>query len=198
MNCYYLYAEDSTEIDRRWQADRIVVEKNAKHRTSLKTLVDALQSGDTLIVRSFSAVSDNSAAFLDLMSVLIKKNVEFVSLNEQVDTASETGRYLLSVCRELIALNREDLRSRQREGVERAREEGKYKGRKPITVDDALFSRTLERWQNGEITARQAMQEHNLKPNTFYRRVKERAERDCETIKSAAKGIREEIKTGVL
>ena len=65
MNCYYIYAEDSAEIDRRWQADRIVVEKNAKRRTSLKTLVDALQSGDTLIVRSFSAVSDNSAAFLD-------------------------------------------------------------------------------------------------------------------------------------
>ena len=198
MNCYYMNAENSAEIDHRWQADRIVVEKNSKRRTSLKALADDLQSGDTLIVRSFSSVSDNSADFLKLMSVLIKKNVEFVSLDEQVDTTSEVGRYLLSVCRELIALNREDLKSRQREGVERAREEGKYKGRKPIKVDDALFARTVERWQRGEITARQAMQEHNLKPNTFYRRVKERAERDRETIKSAAKGIREEIKTGVL
>lgn len=47
------------------------------------------------------------------------------------------------------------------------------KGRKPIEVDKALFDETVRLWQDGTITAREAMRKLNLKPNTFYRRIKE-------------------------
>lgn len=47
-------------------------------------------------------------------------------------------------------------------------------GRKPISFDEDLFETTLHRWLNGDITAREAMRIVGLKPNTFYRRVKER------------------------
>lgn len=46
-------------------------------------------------------------------------------------------------------------------------------GRKPIKFDEDEFIRVVTSWQNGEITARAAMDEMNLKPNTFYRRAKE-------------------------
>ncbi len=46
-------------------------------------------------------------------------------------------------------------------------------GRKPIKFDEDEFVRVVTNWQNGEITARAAMEEVNLKPNTFYRRAKE-------------------------
>lgn len=53
-----------------------------------------------------------------------------------------------------------------------AKAEGKYKGRKPIEIEDEKFKAVVSRWRNGEITARYAMKELGLKPNTFYRRVK--------------------------
>ena len=73
----------------------------------------------------------------------------------------------------------------------------KGKGRKPIALDDDLFDRVVRRWQSGEITARAAMQELDLKPNTFYRRVKERYEDMDELrkeLKKAAKEERQELK----
>lgn len=68
----------------------------------------------------------------------------------------------------------------------------KGKGRKPIALDDDLFDRVVRRWQSGEITARAAMQELDLKPNTFYRRVKERYENMDELRKELKKAAKEE------
>lgn len=63
--------------------------------------------------------------------------------------------------------------SNQRLGIEKAKEQGKYKGKQPIKVDEKAFRSVCMRWRKNEITATQAMKELNLKPNTFYRRVKE-------------------------
>ena len=73
----------------------------------------------------------------------------------------------------LAELERESILERQHEGIEIAKAEGKYKGRKPVAVDEAKFRAVCARWHAGEIIATAAMQEVGLKPNTFYRRVKE-------------------------
>ena len=81
--------------------------------------------------------------------------------------------------------------SQLRELAETIRKKGK--GRKPIALDDDLFDRVVRRWQSGEITARAAMQELDLKPNTFYRRVKERYE-DMEDLRKELKKAAKEEK----
>lgn len=60
---------------------------------------------------------------------------------------------------------------RQAEGIAIAKVQGKYKGRQSIIVDEATFKQFYDKWKAKEITAHQAMQELNLKPNTFYTRV---------------------------
>ena len=62
---------------------------------------------------------------------------------------------------------------RQAEGIAEAKKKGVYKGRKPIEVNESIFKQIYAKWKATEITARQAMKELDLKPNTFYRRVKE-------------------------
>ena len=65
-----------------------------------------------------------------------------------------------------------------------------------------MFDSILERWKNGEITARQAMAELDLKPNTFYRRVKERmpdaktADSLLDAAKKFGKGIVDTVAEG--
>ena len=78
---------------------------------------------------------------------------------------------MLTVFGALAELERESILERQHEGIEIAKAEGKYKGRKPVAVDEAKFRAVCARWRAGEITATAAMQEVGLKPNTFYRRV---------------------------
>mgnify|MGYP003300008393 CR=1 FL=1 len=80
---------------------------------------------------------------------------------------------MLTVFGALAELERENILERQREGIEIAKQEGKYKGRKPLEVDEKKFRSICSKWRSGEITASAAMKELGLKPNTFYRRVKE-------------------------
>ena len=67
------------------------------------------------------------------------------------------------------------------------------KGRKPISVDFSLFGEVVDKWNKGEITAREAMKQLNLKPNTFYRRIKQFNEKnkpELSEIKKDIDGIR--------
>lgn len=61
----------------------------------------------------------------------------------------------------------------QQAGIEKAKKEGKYTGRKRIEINQDLFQQECKKWRNGEQTARETMKNIGLKPNTFYRRVKE-------------------------
>ena len=62
---------------------------------------------------------------------------------------------------------------RQAEGIAVAKEKGVKFGRRAIEVDESEFKGVYSLWKAGEITAVESMKRLNLKPNTFYRRVKE-------------------------
>ncbi len=126
-----------------------------------------------MIVESISRIARNTRDLLSIVSELTEKGVEFVSLKESIDTTTPQGRFMLTVFGALAELERESILERQREGIEIAKSDGKYKGRKPVDVDEKLFRTVCKKWRNGEITATAAMKEVGLKPNTFYRRVKE-------------------------
>ena len=48
---------------------------------------------------------------------------------------------------------------------------GKYKGRKPVEIDEALLKDTHTKWYKGEITTAYAMRVLGVSRNTFYRRI---------------------------
>ena len=60
----------------------------------------------------------------------------------------------------------------QRRGIEKARAEGKFLGRKPIDYPSNWKS-VYKKWKNREITAVKAMELLDLKKNTFYRLAKD-------------------------
>ena len=108
-----------------------------------------------------------------IVSELTEKGVEFVSLKESIDTTTPQGRFMLTIFGALAELERESILERQREGIEIAKSEGKYKGRKPVDIDEEKFVAVCKKWRDGKMTATAAINELGLKPNTFYRRVKE-------------------------
>lgn len=154
--------------------ERVFVDKASGKNTDLKefkAMMAFVRDGDTLIVESISRIARNTRDLLTIISTLTDKGVEFVSLKENIDTTTPHGRFMLTVFGALAELERESILERQREGIEIAKAEGKYKGRKPVAVDEAKFRAVCARWRTGEITATSAMKEVGLKPNTFYRRV---------------------------
>ncbi len=83
------------------------------------------------------------------------------------------GKLMLTIFAGLAEFEREQMLQRQKEGIEIAKADGKYKGRQPIRVDIAHFEKEYKQWKSGKQTATAAMKALNMKPNTFYRRVKE-------------------------
>lgn len=142
-------------------------------REAFKAMMAFVRTGDTVVVESISRIARNTKDLLSIIAELTEKGVDFVSLKESIDTTTPQGRFMLTVFGALAELERENILERQREGIEIAKGEGKYKGRKPVSIDEAQFTKVCKRWRKGEITATAAMKELNLKPNTFYRRVKE-------------------------
>ena len=142
-------------------------------RAAFKEMMAFVRAGDTVVVESISRIARNTRDLLSIVSELTEKGVEFVSLKENIDTTTPQGRFMLTVFGALAELERENILERQREGIEIAKSEGKYKGRKPIVYNEAQMKALCKKWREGEITATAAMKELGLKPNTFYRRVKE-------------------------
>ena len=151
-------------------AEKVFVDKASgknTDRAAFKEMMAFVRWGDIVVVKCSSRIARNTRDLLSIVSELMEKGVEFVSLKENIDTTTPQGRFMLTVFGALAELER------QREGIEIAKSEGKYKGRKPIDCNEAQMKALCKKWRAGEITATAAMKELGLKPNTFYRRVKE-------------------------
>ena len=163
-------------------------EESAAAVSGFEKLLGELQAGDCMVVERFSGAAKDGASFLALMEQLDERGIRFRSVEENFDTGSEQGRFALDILKKIAQL--EERKEKQPE----AKEDSHGKGRKPIEVDEEMFDSILERWKNGEITARQAMAELDLKPNTFYRRVKERESKSPDSpLLDAAKKFGKEI-----
>ena len=101
-------------------------------RPELKRMMGFVREGDTVIVESISRFARNTKDLLDLVEQLTSKRVEFISKKEAIDTTTPTGKFMLTVFGAVAELEREYILQRQREGIAIAKQNGVYKGRKPI------------------------------------------------------------------
>lgn len=153
--------------------DEVFIDKASGKNTDrpeLKRLITYVRQGDTVIVESISRFARNTKDLLDLIEQLTAKNVEFISKKEAIDTTTPTGKFMLTIFGAVAELEREYILQRQREGIDIAKEQGKYKGRKPIVHPD--FDKVVSKWQAGDISAVEAMRRLDMKPSTFYRKVR--------------------------
>ena len=139
----------------------------------LQSALAYLAPGDCVELDSLDLFADKGKEMLNTLASIGEHGADFVSLREGIDTRGGQGQSFFALCQ---ALGNSELLARRRDGIERAKAEGRYKGRKPIAVDEGLFDSVVALWQGGQITAREAMARLDLKPNTFYRRIKEMEE----------------------
>ena len=146
--------------------------KNAD-REQLKALLSFCRKGDVVITESISRIARNTKDLLTIVEQLTNKGVDFVSLKECIDTATPQGKFMLTVFGAMAELERENILERQREGIAIAKEQGLYQGRQKMKIDREQFEAVVKEWRAEKITAVEAMKRLDVKPNTFYRRVKE-------------------------
>ena len=150
----------------RWYTEKISG-KDA-NRPKLQEMLGYVRDGDTIHIHDLSRLARSTADLLVIVDLLAKKGVHLVSNKENIDSSTPTGKLMLTMIGAINEFERTNILERTREGIAIAKREGVYKGRKPIDLPEN-WDAVTKTWSAGRITAREAMQQLNLKPNTFYR-----------------------------
>ena len=143
------------------------------NRKELQRLLEFCRKGDIVYTESISRIARNTKDLLQIVEQLKEKQVEFISLKESIDTSTPQGAFMLTIFGAMAQLERECILQRQKEGIAIARKFNRYQGKPQMKIDKEKFIKVCAEWRKGNKTATQCMKELNLKPNTFYRRVKE-------------------------
>lgn len=151
----------------KWYSEK-VSGKDTK-REQLQQMLEFVREGDEIYVMDFSRLSRSVQDLLNIVDLLNEKKVKLVSLKENLDTSTPTGKLMLTVIGAIAEFERMNTLERQREGIAIAKKEGKYKGRKEIELDN--FNEVYAEWKAGAITAVAASKVLGINRGTFYKRV---------------------------
>ena len=102
----------------------------ATKRPELERTLDYVREGDTLVVTKPDRLARSTADLLAIARTLEEKGVTLRILSMAVDTSTPTGKLILTVLGGIAEFERDLMLERQREGIAKAKVDGKYKGRK--------------------------------------------------------------------
>lgn len=125
-------------------------------RPKLKEMLEFVHEGDTVYVMDWSRLSRSTVDLLRIIEGLAHKKVKLVSIKENFDTSTSTGRLMLNLIAAINEFERQNLLERQREGIEIAKNQGKYTGRKPNKYNEEQLRAIIAGIANKTITVTEA------------------------------------------
>ena len=103
-------------------------------REQLEIVLDFIREGDVLVVTKLDRLARSVADTVDIQNRLEEKKAGLKILDMQIDTTTPTGKLQFNLFAAIAQFEREVMLERQRIGIEKAKIEGKYKGRKPLST----------------------------------------------------------------
>jgi len=104
------------------------------HRAKLDECLRFMREGDTLIVTKPDRLARSTAQLLSIADDLAKRQINLVVQSMGMDLQTPTGKLMLTVLGAVAAFERDIMLERQREGIRKAVQAGKYKGRAPTSA----------------------------------------------------------------
>ena len=100
-------------------------------RQELERAIEYVREGDVLVVTKLDRLARSVADLVAITAQLREKGVELKVVSMNLDTSSPTGKLMLNLMGSIAEFERELMLERQREGIAKAKAEGRYKGRAP-------------------------------------------------------------------
>jgi DNA invertase Pin-like site-specific DNA recombinase len=124
-------------------------------REKLAQALDYIREGDVLVVTKLDRLARSMRDLMDIVDKVKAKGAALRILNMagggNLDTGTPTGRLMLNVLGSVAEFERSMMLERQREGIAKAKSEGKYKGRQPTARAKADQARELHRQGVGAV-----------------------------------------------
>lgn len=100
-------------------------------RGELQRALDYIRDGDVFVVTKLDRLARSVADLLAIQRTIDEKGASLRILGLNLDTTTPTGKLMLHLLGSIAQFERELMLERQREGIAKAKAEGKYKGRTP-------------------------------------------------------------------
>jgi len=153
----------------KWFTEKVSA-KDA-NRPQLQAMLDFAREGDSVHIHDFSRIARSTKDLLDIVEQLSAKGVVLVSNKENIDTSTPTGKLMLTMIGAINEFERTNLLERQREGIALAVQEGKYKGRKEVRIDN--FPAHYTRYKSREVNKAQLAKDLDISRPTLDKLIKE-------------------------
>ena len=146
------------------------------NRPRLQEMLNYVREGDSVYVEDFSRMARSTKDLLDIVELLEKKQVQLISLKENLDTSTPTGKLMLTVIAAIHQFERENILERQREGIEIAKREGRYRGGQPKKINEEKFLDLYEAYMCRDINKTQMAKKLRISRPTLDKLIKEKKE----------------------
>jgi DNA invertase Pin-like site-specific DNA recombinase len=125
--------------------EKVIAEQTSSigPRKGLEDALEFVRAGDTLVVTKLDRLARSVPHMWEIIGRLQRKGVALRIVNMGIDTGTPTGKLMLNVLGGVAEFEREMMLERQREGIAKAKAEGKYKGRKPTARAKAAHVKEL-------------------------------------------------------
>ena len=158
-------ANDNLIVERR-RMSQVVEEFTAG-------MLSALQYGDKIVVDSMEEIADTAAGFTDGIFTVVTNGVDIISQSGQVFVDAMTRAAMVPIVVTQRMIIRREHSANRRDGIEQAKKNGKYTGRKPIDVDEKVLRQVNQELKDGLITVEEAMRRTKIgSKSTFYRKIR--------------------------
>jgi len=122
-------------------------------RTQLNHLIGKLREGDIICVVRLDRLGRRMTKLIELINDFKEKGIEFVSLENNIDTTSPMGMILFTMCAAFSEMERELIKERVKAGLEAAHSKGRKGGRpKALTIDKLKKLKSLTKSEDFSIT----------------------------------------------
>lgn len=148
-----------------------------KDREQLQKMLEDLQEGDIIYVTDLTRITRSTQDLFELIDLIRNKKASLKSLKDTWLDLSEDNPYsqfLITVMAGVNQLERDLIRMRQREGIELAKKEGKFKGRlKKYHKNHAGMNYAVKLYKEGNMTVNQICEITNVSRASLYRKLSE-------------------------
>lgn len=173
---YYDRFEWLLRTSMRAANDNLIVERRRMEETVKQFasgVISGLQYGDKVIVESLETIADTTAGLADGMFSIVAGGVDVITQSGQVLVDAMTRAAMVPYMITQRIISRRERAANRQEGIEQAKKQGKYTGRKPIEVDENALRQVARELDEGLITVEEAMKRVKINSrSTFYRKLK--------------------------
>lgn len=137
-------------------------------RPQLDAVINKLRKGDTLCVVRLDRLGRRMMKLVELINGFKTKGIEFIALENNLDTTSPIGMLLFNICAAFSEMERELIRERVKAGLDSSRQKGRAGGRpKALTSEKAETVKALP--QVGKMSVIQICETIEISRSVFYR-----------------------------